>query len=99
MKDSLDSKYDYRVDSKSYVPQNQLNKDTLALSTNLVRSPSELANKYELKLGGQSTVIQYSEKNTKISSQMNQADHHMHLINDLSIENKFSRIEMAESAS
>lgn len=88
----MDSKFDYRLESRTLASNFIQSKEPK--NGSLVKSPSELANKYEQKLVGSSNINQFSEKNTKISSQLNPTDQHMHLINDLSLENKISRIDM-----
>lgn len=66
MKDSMDSKFDYRLESRTLASNFIQSKEPK--NGSLVKSPSELANKYEQKLVGSSNINQFSEKNTKISS-------------------------------
>ena len=59
MKEPMESKFDYRIDQRTrmnqYVQSRELKNESM------VKSPGELANKYEKKLVGPPNVMQYSD--------------------------------------
>ena len=103
MKDSIESKFDYRFDSRTgnttHFIQSRERRSNERRADSFVKSANELASKYEQKLNGSSAVNPYSDQNTKLTSSMNNpTEQHMHLINDLSLENKCSRIDMVHES-
>ena len=55
MKESMDTRFDYRIDQRAQ--SNQYVQSREHKNENVVKSPSELANKYEQKLVGTSSVM------------------------------------------